>query len=265
MEIKDHLNRTLNLKSVPKRIVSLVPSQTELLVDLGLEENIVGVTHFCVHPSRIRKNVKVVGGTKSIHLDQILEVNPDIILCNKEENTKEMVKELETLFPIHVSDVNSLSENYEMISQYGVIFNAEEKSQEIIENIQREVSEFEKFIQEKPVLKVAYFIWRKPWMVVGNNTFIDHLLKVNKFENVYSNENRYPEIDLKNLKQADFYLLSSEPFPFKEKHKKEIEPFTKDGKFQFVDGEFFSWYGSRMQLAFQYFKELRESLEKMKI
>lgn len=261
MEIIDQLNRKIILDKIPQRIISLVPSQTELLVDLGLKEKIVGVTNFCVHPKKIRSEKLVVGGTKSIHLDRVQKLNPDIILCNKEENTKEMVDELSEFFPVHVSDINSLKDNEEMIHQYGKLFGVESSAKEIIDKINYEFKEFEDFISDKPTLKVAYFIWRKPWMVVGKNTFINHLLTINKFQNIYANHSRYPEIDLESLKPADFYFLSSEPFPFQEKHKIEIQTFVQNGKFAFVDGEYFSWYGSRMQKAFQYFKKLRIELE----
>jgi len=122
VNFKDQLGRNITLKETPQRIISLVPSQTELLVDLGLEDNIVGITKFCVHPSRLRNEIEIVGGTKSIHLEKIKAAQPDIILCNKEENTKEMVKELEKVAPVHVSDIQNLAESYKLILQYGDMF-----------------------------------------------------------------------------------------------------------------------------------------------
>lgn len=261
MELFDQLNRKLLLDKLPERIISLVPSQTELLVDLGLIDKIVGVTNFCVHPESIRKEKQVIGGTKSVHFERIEELKPDIILCNKEENTKEMVDELSKDYIVHISDVNTLEENYEMIAQYGKLFGVEERAAEIVNKTKAEVALFEEYLADKPILKVAYFIWRKPWMVVGKDTFIDYLLNLCRLENIYSDQSRYPEIELEELKPADYYLLSSEPFPFQEKHKVEIEAFTKEGDFRFVDGEYFSWYGSRMQNAFLYFRELRESTD----
>ena len=258
MQIQDQLQRKINFSEKPKKIISLVPSQTELLVDLGLEKNIVGVTKFCVHPKNIRKEKQVVGGTKQIKIEKIKALNPDIILCNKEENTKAMITELEKDFKVHVSDIEYIKDVYQLIEQYGFLFEAEKKAVEINRKIKNQIQDFQSFIQDKPLLKVAYFIWRKPWMVVGGNTFINTLLKMNKLENVYEEIPRYPEVDVENLKNTDFIFLSSEPFPFKEKHKKELEVFEKNSTFVFVDGEFFSWYGSRLAKAFQYFKELRE-------
>lgn len=260
MEITDQFGRTLYFKNTPKRIISLVPSQTELLVDMGLKDQIVGVTKFCVHPKNIRKEKMIVGGTKGIRINKIKALEPDIILCNKEENTKEMVEELTQFYPVHISDINNLEDTYELIFQYGQIFDKNQEAKKINENIQRQAVDFNRFIADKPILKVAYFIWRKPWMVVGNNTFVNYLLKLNKFENVYEEASRYPEIDIRQLKEMDFLLLSSEPFPFAEKHKQELLPVVKkDTQIKFVDGEYFSWYGSRLAAAFQYFKALRET------
>ena len=122
MKTKDQLHREIHLETTPKRIISLVPSQTELLYDLGLEDSIVGITKFCVHPYHLKSTKTIVGGTKNIKLDKIVALQPDIILSNKEENTKEIVETLEKLVPVHVSDVKNIEESLEMIKQYGTIF-----------------------------------------------------------------------------------------------------------------------------------------------
>lgn len=261
MSHKDQLQRKIKLPKTPERIVSLVPSQTELLVDLGLEDKIVGITKFCVHPKNLRSKKQIVGGTKGIRKDRIKELNPDIILCNKEENTKEMISDLEKDYQLHISDVNTLADAYELIEQYGELFEVQHKAAEISKAIKKEEESFRTYIKEKPVLKVAYFIWRKPWMVAGGKTFINHLLEINHFKNVYKQTPRYPEIEIDHLKPVDFVLLSSEPFPFGEKHKQEILPYAGSSQIALVDGEYFSWYGSRLEKAFQYFKELREELQ----
>lgn len=260
MEIQDQIGRRLEYSETPKRIVSLVPSQTELLVDLGLKDKLVGLTKFCVHPENIRQEKSIVGGTKKVKIDKIKALNPDIILCNKEENTKELVDELMEIAPVHVSDINSLAEAYTMIAQYGELFSAEAKAQEIIASIQKEHNEFQAFIKNKKPKKVVYFIWKDPWMVAGNKTFIHVLLKECGFENMYANLNRYPEINLKKWKEIDYVLLSSEPFPFAEKHKVFFKDFVAEEKIKLVDGEYFSWYGSRLLGSFKYFKTLWEAL-----
>lgn len=261
--IKDQLQRTLHLKGTPKRIISLVPSQTELLCDLGLEDNIVGVTKFCVHPKHLKKAKTIVGGTKQVKTAVVRSLNPDIILCNKEENSLEILQQMEQIAPVHMSDIFTLNDSFDLIKAYGKIFNCEIKASKIVNSIQFNLKEFREFISNKPELRVAYFIWREPWMVAAQKTFIHHLLEINKFKNIYSDLERYPEVDIKEMcfkKQPELILLSSEPFPFKEKHIKEFNPFIKDSKVILVDGEYFSWYGSRLIKAFQYFKNLRISL-----
>jgi ABC-type Fe3+-hydroxamate transport system substrate-binding protein len=259
--IKDQLQRELNIKDVPKRIISLVPSQTELLVSLGLEKNIVGITKFCIHPKYLRKSKTVVGGTKKVHLDKIRALNPDIILCNKEENTREMVLELEKIAPVHVSEIIDFEDVLILIEMYGKLFDRSQQANQLNLKLQKEKREFEK---EIPVVlgKVAYFIWREPWMVAGGDTFINSLLKLNGWENVFeNNKSRYPEIKLEELKRLkpDLILLSSEPYPFKEKHVEEMRQIC-NVRVELVDGEYFSWYGSRLIPAFDYFKKLQKLL-----
>ena len=255
MQYQDQLQRTIELSEVPSRIISLVPSQTELLVDLGLKQQLVGITKFCVHPVELRKEIEVVGGTKEVKLEKIKKLHPDLILCNKEENTLGMVEVLEKIAPVHVSDISTIDESLKLIQQYGEIFSVEEQAEKIIANIQTEGRNFQQFINDQPKRKVAYFIWRKPWMVAGSDTFIDYLLQLNNLENIFAETPRYPEVDLDRLKEADWVLLSSEPFPFRKKHQLELAEFVNPDKIKFVDGEFFSWYGSRLEKAFRYFKK----------
>ncbi|WP_028890081.1 ABC transporter substrate-binding protein [Tenacibaculum ovolyticum] len=249
-------------KSSYKRIISLVPSQTELLVDLGLEDSIIGVTKFCIHPSHLINNKTIVGGTKTIKLDKIKGLNPDIILCNKEENTKEIVKACLQIAPTHVSDIFTLDDSKKLIKEYGDIFYCKTQAQNIIKKLDSEILQFQKFIKNKRKKTVAYFIWKNPWMVAANNTFINHLIELNNFKNIYKNLNRYPEIELQDIKKENpnLILLSSEPFPFKEKHINEMASNDIQSKIILVDGEMFSWYGSRLLKAFDYFKKLHNSI-----
>lgn len=263
MKLKDQIGNLIEVNTTPKRIVSLVPSQTELLYDLGLEDAIVGLTKFCIHPIQLKTTEKVVGGTKQINLEKIKTLKPDIILCNKEENTKEIVEACASICTTHVSDIFTIEDSLELITQYGKIFNKKVSATKISNQINANLNNFKAFVKDKPILKVAYFIWRKPWMVAGNNTFINHLLELNKFENVYNNLERYPEIELENLSSngdPEIVLLSSEPYPFKNEHTIEINHAAPHAKTILVDGEMFSWYGSRLIKAFNYFKTLRQNL-----
>ncbi len=258
--IVDQIGRSVSLRGVPKRIVSLVPSQTELLCSFGLENHIVGVTKFCVHPNSIRRKAMVIGGTKQIHLEKIELLKPDIILCNKEENTKSIVEACEGIYPVHVSDIFTIEDSLELIEQYGRLFQKVNEADVLIRSINEKAKEFASFIKNKKTLKTVYFIWKAPWMVAAKETFIDSLLKLNKFKNAYDEELRYPEIKLITREDVDLVLLSSEPFPFKTSHKAELKHIYPNAKIHLVDGEFFSWHGSRLLLAFNYFERLRSNL-----
>ena len=260
----DQIGISHTFESVPKRIVSLVPSQTELLVDLGLEDSIVGITKFCIHPIYFKATKAIVGGTKNIKFDKIKALQPDIVICNKEENTKEIVEELRQICPVWVTNIYSIEDNNHMIRDFGEIFNKRTNAQKWMDKINFAYQDFQNFIQNKPIKKAAYFIWANPYMVAGNNTFINELLKLNHFQNIYlTKEGRYPEVELKKIRlegDPDYVFLSSEPFPFKDEHAFEIGRFTHHAITVFVDGEMFSWYGSRLLKAFKYFKELHNRI-----
>jgi len=255
MQIKDQLQRPITLNNRPKRIVCLVPSITELICDLGLASSLVGITKFCVHPQHITTKVAVVGGTKQVHYDKIRDLNPDIILCNKEENTPEMIRELEAIATVHISDVNTVEDCLELIEMYGAIFQCLPQAKNLISKITTVKTDFENFIKLQPVKEVAYFIWKDPWMVAANDTFVNCMLKLNNFKNSFQKETRYPEIAMEKIYPTiELVLLSSEPYPFKNEHKSLIQPQFPNAKILLVDGEMFSWYGSRLVLAFEYFK-----------
>lgn len=262
--INDSLKREILIKTTPKRIVSLVPSQTELLYDLGLENEIVGITKFCVHPYHLKATKTIVGGTKKVDFNKIKALQPDFILCNKEENSYAFLPELEKIAPIYFSDVNSIQDSLNLIANLGNILNRRTESINLIEKINFKLTNFKSFIKDKPARKVAYFIWANPWMVAGNNTYINEILKLNKFENIYANRSRYPKVEINKIRHEgdpDVIILSSEPFPFKDEHAMEIATYTNRSVTVFADGELFSWFGSRLLLSFDYFKELHKKFE----
>lgn len=258
MRIRDQLGRIIELNETPERIVSLVPSQTELLVDLGLEKYLVGITRFCVHPPFLRQIKTIVGGTKKVNTRKLKELEPDIILCNKEENTREMVEELEGIAPVHVSDVPGLESAYELMSQYGEIFNCLPLAKTLVSSIRKKEKVLRSLAINSEKQNVGYFIWNDPLMVAGRGTFINEMLELNNFRNVYIEE-RYPVTNLEEFKgkNPDFCMLSSEPFPFTEEHKEKFRPYA--GKVEVVDGEMFSWYGSRLLEAMEYFKKFHRA------
>ena len=258
IKLKDQLGGEHQFETTPKRIVSLVPSQTETLFDLGLEDEIVGITKFCIHPYHLRATKTIIGGTKKVNIEKIKELQPDIIIANKEENTLEIVESLKDICSVWVTDIVTIDDNIQMIEDFGVLFNKRTESKKWIDKIRFAQKDFMTYVSNKPSFTAAYFIWREPYMVAGNNTFINELLTLNKFENVYANrEERYPEIELRKIRiqgDPELIFLSSEPFPFKEEHAFEIGRFTHHGKTIFVDGEMFSWFGTHLYKAFSYFK-----------
>ncbi|WP_299113092.1 helical backbone metal receptor [uncultured Winogradskyella sp.] len=258
MIFTDQLNRKLQISERAKRIVSLVPSQTELLVDLGLETSIVGVTKFCAHPKHLRKKKTVVGGTKQIHVEKIKALQPDIILCNKEENTQSIIEELESIAPIHISDIYNIDDCYALINMYGELFQVKDKALHIVSKIKKQREQFQNNLKGNNKYKVAYFIWKAPWMVAASHTFIDYMINEAGFVNVFKEEKRYPEIELNNskLQEADIIFLSSEPYPFKEAHILELRSNFPKVPVRIVDGELFSWYGSRLLASYTYFQSL---------
>lgn len=263
MNLTDQLGTNHHFETSPKRIISLVPSQTELLYDLGLEEKIIGITKFCVHPIHFKAIKKQVGGTKNPNYKKIKALNPDIIICNKEENTQEIVQELSKICTVWVTNIITIEDNFIMISDFGALFNCRTESQKINDKLQFALNDFKTFVKNKSIQKVAYFIWKNPYMVAGSDNFINELLKLNHFQNIYDNGNRYPEIEFKKIRldgDPDLVFLSSEPYPFKEEDAFEIGRFTHHSKTVFVDGEMFSWHGSRLLKAFEYFKILHQKL-----
>jgi len=258
MIVKDQMNREVRLVDFPKRIVSLVPSQTELLYDLGLGDRVVGITKFCVHPESWFRTKTRVGGTKKVNFEAIAALNPDLIIGNKEENTESDIKALCESYPVWMSDIITFSDALEMMKLIGEITQTENQANQLIQNI-----EFN-FIQLKPILtskKVLYFIWGNPFMVVGKSTFIDELLYKIGFENCVQSE-RYPDFTKEQLiaLKPDFIFLSSEPYPFKEEHIQRYEKLFPNAQVILVDGEYFSWYGSRLKAAPSYFQELINQL-----
>jgi len=255
----DQTGRTIQLDKIPQRIVSLVPSQTELLYDLGLGREVVGITRFCIHPKEWFNTKNRVGGTKQLNLEAIHTLKPDLIIANKEENVKEQVEELAKKYPVWVSDVNDLPGAYDMIKQVGLLTGTMNKADELINLIKEN---FSRLSTPDSELRAIYLIWQKPYMTAGSDTFIHSMLKMAGFENILADKTRYPELTIGELQSLDpeLILLSSEPFPFKQKHIDELQPFFPNTRIVLVDGEMFSWYGSRLRYAPDYFKNLRNEI-----
>lgn len=250
------MGRTVSIPFPVRRIVSLVPSQTELLVDLGVEDRLVGVTKFCIHPAGMKERVGQIGGTKAVKIDKVLALKPDLVIGNKEENLQSDIETLEQDVPVWMSDIHDLETALDMIREVGKLVEKDEKSLEVIDSIRQNFNRLEQVDKSNKLISVLYLIWRKPYMAAGKGTFIDDCLTRCGWTNCVS-ETRYPEIDPTTL-DPDLILLSSEPYPFKEQHIKELKAILPKAKIQLVDGEYFSWYGTRMLGAPDYFRSLLE-------
>lgn len=247
-----------SLAQTPSRIISLVPSITELLFSLGLEDETIAITKFCVHPAHWHKNKTRIGGTKNVQIDTIKKLQPDLIICSKEENIQEQVEELATLFPVLLTDVKNYNDALEMISTIGKICYKENEALHITTNIKNNFSN----LAITNTIPAVYLIWHKPYMTIGNDTFIQDMMTKAGFENIFADKTRYPMIMVEDIAERNpaVILLSSEPYPFGNKHIAELQAYLPHTKIMLADGEFFSWYGSRMLEAPQYFNALLKSL-----
>jgi ABC-type Fe3+-hydroxamate transport system substrate-binding protein len=242
-------------KQRPNKIISLVPSQTELLFHLGLEEEVIGITKFCFHPQKWFKTKTRVGGTKTINIDLIKNLQPDLVIANKEENVKEHVEELANEFDIWVTDVNTLNDALQMINDISELTHKRNEALTLIKQIKSNF--YQLHIHDKKI-GAAYLIWQKPFMAVGGDTFISNMMEHCGLQNIFKNKNRYPEITLEELatNRCQMILLSSEPYPFNQNNLNELQLCLPGKKIILVDGEMFSWYGSRLLLAPEYFRDI---------
>lgn len=254
MIFKDQLGQHIELTQIPKRIISLVPSQSELLWDLGLRDELIGITKFCIHPNEMFKFKDRVGGTKTLDIHKIRSLKPDLIIGNKEENEYAQIKELQNEFPVWMSDIYNLNDAYNMISDIGKLVHKKNEATRLISNIQKSFSVIKKY--NKTVL---YLIWKNPFMAAGNSTFIgDVLNQMGLINSLKNSDLRYPELTMDEIKNLNpnLIFLSSEPFPFKESHINELKQLVPNATVKLVDGELFSWYGSRLLKSVEYLNNL---------
>ena len=226
--ITDQMHRTSQVPTHPQRIISLVPSQTELLFDLGVGAQVVGVTKFCIHPTQARKSATIIGGTKQFDLAKIAALQPDLIIGNKEENYPEGINQLAANYPVWMSDITTLADALIMIQSIGDLTNTTTQAQTLTTEITTAFTALTQTINPTNSPKrVAYLIWRAPWLAAGSQTFIHEMLTSANLTNVFADRPRYPEITPTDLTSAhpDVVLLSSEPYPFLQKaHSRNSRP-----------------------------------------
>lgn len=255
----DMMGHKLSFRSFPKRIVSVVPSQTELLFELGLDEEVIGITKFCIHPDKWFRTKKRIGGTKTLKIAEIIALQPDIIIANKEENTQSDIALLQQHFPVWLSNILTIEDAFRMIAAVGSLVNKKQQATRLLSELTTDFATMPAFLKDK---KAAYFIWKNPWMVAAGHTFVDSVLRQLGADNVFGRLERYPEVSAGDISssQADLVLLSSEPFPFKEQHIAELQELLPEAKIVLVDGEVFSWYGSRLRHLRKYLLEQEKYL-----
>lgn len=243
MQVTDQTGYSFDLALPPKRVVSLVPSQTELLFDLGLDREVVGITKFCVHPEAWFRSKVRVGGTKKVDIGRVKGLMPDLVIANKEENTREDVEAIREFCPVWTSDIVTVEDALSMIVQLSALFRLE------VQGCRLEIEIRESFRTIRPVnMKAAYLIWKDPYMAAGGDTYIHEMMKLAGISNVFADRSRYPAVSLEEIAavKPELILLSSEPYPFKMKHLEALSEIFIDSQVRLVDGEMFSWYGSRM-------------------
>ncbi len=252
------------LNYLPKRIVSLVPSQTELLYSLGLEEEVIGITKFCIYPNKWFKTKTQIGGTKNLNIEKIISLSPNLIIANMEENVKESVEELCKLYPVWMTDIANLDDSIKMIEDISQLIGKEQNGIILSDKIKHLFRSLDssKISEEYQPVNACYLIWRDPYMTIGGDTFINDMLEKAGFLNVFAKFNRYPKISIEAIRQSncEVVMLSSEPFPFSEKHIKELKAILPEVKIILVNGEMFSWYGSRLLKSPGYFKTLLQNV-----
>ena len=256
ISVTDQMGQEIELQKPAARIISLVPSQTELLYDLGFKDEVLAITKFCIHPKEWFATKPRIGGTKNLNISEISSLNPDLIIGNKEENVKEQIEELRNIAPVYMSDVNDLQDALNMIRDLGRLSGKSEEAKSISTAISESFSKLPQLRSQK---KVAYFIWKDPWMIAGQNTFINSMLPYLGLQNC-TNSERYPEFDFEK-DDPEIILLSTEPFPFKKHDVVFLQNKFPEAQIEIVDGELFSWYGSRLKLSSAYFLELREKFD----
>lgn len=255
LRFTDQIGNKIEFEEYPKRIVSLVPSQTELLFDLGLQGEVIGITNFCVHPREQFLRKTRIGGTKSPDIPKIKALKPDLVIANKEENNRKDVDEIASFCQVWTSDVSNLEEALQMIKQVGALTGKADAGSALAKQIE---FKFEVLSNSKRQ-NVVYLIWKKPYMAAGNDTFIHHMLMQAGWNNLIESP-RYPEVSIQELKrlEPDVLLLSSEPYPFKAKDVAELSQILPQTRVMLVDGELFSWYGSRLLQTPDYINGLNQ-------
>ncbi len=258
--VEDDLGREVTFEFPPRCVVSLCPSLTETLFALGLNAEVVGRTSYCIHPAERVRNVATVGGTKDVDIDRVRTLKPDLIIAAKEENPQDTVETLAGTFPVYVVDVADFEDALRAIAALGDLTDRTAAAAVLAGSIRTAFAD----LHPRTTHRVAYLVWRDPYMAVGADTYICSVLAKCGCANVCAHlTDRYPEVTIEMLRgfAPQWVLLPSEPFPFDDTHVAELAPQLAPARVMCVDGEMFSWYGSRMLAAAEYLKRFAAELD----
>jgi len=246
------------------RIVSLVPSVTELLFALGLGPRVVGRTSFCVHPSPEVDAVPAVGGTKKVLLEKLAAVRPTHVIVNVDENRREDVPRIEALgAEVVVTHPLGPDDNPALYRLLGGLFGAEEPAERLCGELAAALRRARERAGGWRARNVLYLIWHRPWMTVSRDTYISRMLELVRWHTLPATaEARYPRVEDDDpvWREAEEVLLGSEPYPFRAKHVDEVGALLADPEVpvRLVDAEMVSWYGSRAIAGVRYLADLAD-------
>ena len=244
------------------KIVSLVPSYTKLLVDIGLRDSIVGITRFCVEPSDLHRSAVLVGGTKDPNIELIRKLEADVVLVNSEENRLDDIKAIRAFSEVFESCPKTVDQGLDLIESFYQYFNLKKNANLALyrEKLKKIRSRNE---QSKAIL---YFIWKEPFMVASKSTYIGSVLELAGYDNLSTDKLDYPVITVDEIKgmPLDYIILSTEPYPFRKRDCRLIEEkLAKQYDFMKACGKIFSWHGSYTRQAIDLIFDRKDILEKI--
>lgn len=251
----DGLYRELEVKSTPKRIVSLVPSITETLFTFGADDSVVAVTNFCVEPPQALEAKTAVGGTKTLDVEAIKGLSPDLIIANAEENREEDIRQLvRASLPVFVTFPRTVSAAINMMRQLAEITDTVGKAAPILQEAEETLTDIKTASRTRHRPRVFCPIWRRPWMTIGSDTYMHDFITVCGGRNIFADRHdRYPRVELDEVARRlpEVILLPDEPYHFMPKHKEEFAtrayvPAVRDERIHVVDGKILCWYGPRI-------------------